>query len=67
MTPLDDPRAFADVLRDWMARNGLTNYAVAKLFGVANQVSVQFWLEGKSATYEPALRAMMTLKDEGRV
>lgn len=67
MTPIDDPRPFADVLRDWMARHGLTAYAVAKRIGARQGVTVTGWLDGKPATYEPALRGYMTLVDEGRV
>lgn len=66
MAPNDDPRPFADVLRDWMARHGLTSYAAAKLVGARDQRTITGWLGGASVTYEPALRALMTLRDEGR-
>lgn len=66
MTPIDDPRPFPDVLRDWMGRRGLSAYAVAKLVGARQGVTVTGWLDGKPATFEPALRALMTLVDEGR-
>lgn len=66
MTPLTDPRPFADVLRDWMGRHQLSAYAVAKMCGAKQGVTVTGWLAGKPATYEPALRALMTLVDEGR-
>lgn len=30
MTPMSDPRPFAEVLRDWMARHDLTMYAAGR-------------------------------------
>ena len=65
MTPITDPRPFADVLRDWMDRHGLSAYAVAKMIGAKQGVTVTRWLGGKAATYEPALRAFMAMRDEG--
>ena len=67
MTPINDPRPFPEVLHDWMGRHRLTAYAVAKRVGAARGLSVQQWLDGKTPTYEPALRALMTLVDEGRL
>ena len=65
-TPIDDPRPFAEVLRDWMDRHQLSAYAVAKMIGAKQGVTVTGWLKGSSVTYEPAIRALMTLVDEGR-
>ena len=67
MTPIDDPRPFSDVLRDWMGRHSLTAYAVAKRVGAARGLSVQQWLNGKPPTFEPAIRALMTMVDDGRI
>ena len=67
MAPLDDPRPFAEVLRDWMDRRGLSAYAAAKVVGAKRGRSVVDWLAGGSVTYEPAIRALMTMVDEGRL
>lgn len=64
MTPIDDPRPFSEVLRDWMERHGLTDYAAAKRFGARDQATIRGWREGRPATYEPALRALMALVDQ---
>lgn len=67
LTHLTDARPFADVLRDWMAARGLTEYRAAKMLGCKSQKTIAQWLGGGTATYETALRALMTLYDEGRI
>ena len=63
MTPLDDPRPFAEVLADWITRHG-TVYAVSdgRILSAKRQ-SVANWLEGKPCLYEREVRALMTLTD----
>lgn len=63
MSPTDDPRPFAEVLADWQARHGLTDYAVAKLFGAGAQRTISMWRAGGRVTYEPALRMAMAYHD----
>lgn len=69
MTPLDDPRPLAEVLRDWMARHGLTAYAAAQRLRVRDDV-LRSWLPDaprpRAPSYEWGLRCAMTLADEGR-
>lgn len=65
MNPIDDPRPFAEVLRDWMTRNRLTYTAASQRLDLARG-SVGTALEGKAVRQERALRALMTLADEGR-
>jgi len=62
MTPLDDPRPFAEVLRDWIARHGLTAYAAAPRLGTT-QASLGRWLRGAPCVHERAYRGLMTLID----
>lgn len=64
--PIDDQRAFPEVLRDWLARHDLSHYAAAKKLGIAQGVTVSRWAEGAPVRYERAIRALMTLIDEGR-
>lgn len=66
MSPIDDPRRFCEVLADWMGRNNLSAYAVAKMIGARQGFTVTGWLGGKPATFEPALRAFMALVDARR-
>lgn len=66
-TPLTDHRPFKIVLADWIARHGLSDYAAAKLIGAKDQRTIPRWREGAAVTYEPAIRAAMTLHDEGRL
>ena len=66
MTPLDDPRPFAEVLRDWMARHGLTVGPASVFFGASHHTVVAKWLAGGKVTFEPALRRAMTLHDQVR-
>lgn len=72
MTPLDDHRPFAEVLRDWRARLGLTYEQTAEALGdpgrpVARRTIAE-WLAGDTAPrYERQARALMTLVDEGRL
>lgn len=63
--PINDPRPFAEVLRDWMARNGLTYDGASASLDWARG-SVANALQGRPARQERALRALMTLVDEGR-
>ncbi|MFB2530991.1 hypothetical protein ACEYYA_02370 [Paracoccus sp. p3-h83] len=63
IAPIDDPRLFAEVLGDWMVRHDLSAYAVAKIFGARQGVTVSRWLDGGRVTYEPALRRAMTWVD----
>lgn len=63
MSPIDDARPFADVLRDWMGRHDLSAYAVAKLLGARQGVTITGWLDGKPVTYEPAMRMAMAWVD----
>lgn len=66
MTPLSDPRRFAEVLRDWMARHELTRYAAARDHLSASDQTIGLWLAGRPCPYEREVRALMTLIDEGR-
>lgn len=66
MPPLADPRPFSEVLRDWMARHQMTGYAAAHALDIGSQTKLANWLAGRPATHERALRALMTLIDEGR-
>lgn len=65
MTPIDDPRPFADVLRDWMGRHDLTMYAAARVLPVSD-TAISLWLRGKPCPVERSHRALMTLHDEDR-
>lgn len=65
MTPLDDPRPFAEVLRDWMVRHQLTAYAAGPRLGVTKE-AIGKWLKGAPCPHDRAFRALMTLVDEGR-
>lgn len=65
MTPLDDPRPFAEVLRDWLARHDLRQTAdVAAVFGVGRS-GLTRWLAGHPCPAERSHRALMTLIDQG--
>lgn len=65
MTPEDDPRPFADVLRDWSTRlNGGSAYGARKLAARElreSESNIQHWLKGRRCTYERPLRRLMTL------
>lgn len=65
MTPMTDDRPFAKVLRDWMARHGLSAYATAPRLEVTKQ-SVAKWLAGDPCPHHRAYRALMVMIDEGR-
>jgi len=65
MTPITDTRPFAEVLADWMRRHNLSAYRVAQMVGARQGVTVTGWRDGRSATYEPARRALMTMVDQG--
>lgn len=62
-TCIDDPRSFADVLKDFMARHGGTTYAVAKAFQMGGQAptrqAVDLWVKGGRCGHENAYRALM--------
>lgn len=65
MTPLDDPRPFAEVLRDWITRHGGSAYAVADgRILTAGRKTVGNWLSGLPCQYEREVRALMTLTDQ---
>ncbi len=66
MTPFTDPRPFALVLSDWMARHDLTAYAAAKILPVSAP-AIRNWLTGLPCPVEVSHRALMTMIDEGRV
>ena len=69
MTPLDDPRPFPDVLRDWIDRHGGTAYGVGdgRILTYARH-QVRKWLRGDATPeHEREIRALMTLADEGRL
>lgn len=65
MSPINDPRPFGEVLRDWRARQGLTLDQTAARLDWARS-SVANALAGGQVRQERALRALMTLVDEGR-
>lgn len=70
MTPIDDPRPFAEVLRDWMGRHGMSYERAAAALGdtgapVARSALAK-WLSGQRPRYERQARALMTLVDEAR-
>lgn len=66
MTPIDDPRPFSEVLRDWMARHQLDWPGAMHLLGMASRQTLANALAGRPIRYERAQRALMTLVDEGR-
>lgn len=64
MTPLTDPRPFADVLADWIARHGGSAYAVSDgRILTARRQTVSNWLAGGPCAYEREVRALMTHVD----
>lgn len=67
-TPIDDPRPFAAVLRDWLDRHGLTAYAAGggRVLSASDQTILR-WLRGATCPVERETRALMTLVDEGRI
>lgn len=62
ITPLTDPRPYADVLRDWLARHDLTAYAAAPRLGTT-QASIGRWLRGTPCVHERAYRGLMSALD----
>jgi len=67
MTPLTDPRPFADVLADWIARHGGSAYAVSDgRILTARRQTVSNWLAGGPCAYEREVRALMTHEDARR-
>ncbi|WP_290684711.1 hypothetical protein [Haematobacter sp. UBA3484] len=66
MTPIEDPRPFAEVLQDWIERHGGSAYGAAKLM-YTSEATVGRWLKGGPIRREQAERALMTMVDEGRV
>lgn len=66
MEPINDPRPFAAVLRDWMDRHGLVNRTAGRAFGWSPATTTR----RLAGTDEPPdglmARALMTLADEGR-
>ena len=70
MRPIDDPRPFADVLRDWSQSQGLTYEGIAAALGDADRPvarrTIAEWLSGAGAPrYERQARALMTLISGG--
>lgn len=66
ITPIDDPSPFSEVLGEWMARHGLSDYRAGPILGTSNQV-VGKWRRGiVTPRHERAVRALMTLINEGR-
>lgn len=65
MTPILDPRPFAEVLADWLGRRGLTAYSAAGRLP-ATEEAIRKWLHGGACPAERSHRALMTLMDEGR-
>ncbi len=66
MTPIDDPRPFSEVLRDWRKRHGLTAEAAAARIG-ATYATYRFWESGtRQCRDEAAYRSHLTMIDEGR-
>lgn len=65
MTPIDDPRPFAEVLRDWVDRHGGSAYAAARVLATS-EMTIGRWLKGGPVQRERSERALMTLADEGR-
>lgn len=45
MTPILDPRPFAEVLADWLGRRGLTAYSAAGRLP-ATEEAIRKWLHG---------------------
>lgn len=69
MTPLDDPRPLAEVLRDWLAMHELTPYAASREHGgplSASDQTIRLWLRGRPCPYEREARALMTLHGHER-
>lgn len=64
MTPINDPRPFAEVLQDWIARHGGSAYAAAPLLDTTER-TVGRWLAGAPCSTERAHRALMLLIDRG--
>lgn len=62
LPPHDDPRPFADVLRDWIARHHLTAYRAAQILRVREGL-IPGWLAGARVTHEYGLRCAMSLHD----
>lgn len=64
MTPLDDPRPFAEVLADWIGRHGGSAYGVSdgRILSARRQ-TVSNWLAGGPCPYEREVRALMTMAD----
>lgn len=64
MIPINDPRPFAAVLREWIERRGSWKAAAAALH--STEPTLGRWLRGEPCATETAQRALMTLVDEGR-
>ena len=63
--PINDPRPFAEVLRDWIGRHGGSAYAAAPLLETT-EMTLSRWLRGGPVQRERSERALMTLVDESR-
>lgn len=66
-TPIDDPRPFAEVLRDWMGRHGLKHATAGDRFGWSRPTTTRRLAETGEPPDGLMARALMTLVDEGRV
>lgn len=64
LNPLADPRPFAEVLADWIARHGSSVYAVSdgRILSARRQ-TVSNWLTGRPCQYEREVRALMAAVD----
>ena len=63
--PILDDRPYHDVLRAWMDDHGLSCGRAGLTLGVSKS-TVHRHLDGLTPDHEAALRALMTLVDEGR-
>lgn len=67
MTPLDDPRPFAEVLRDFLARHHLRQTPETAAIFDAGRSTLTDWLAARQTPRgERSHRALMTLIDDGR-
>lgn len=67
MTPLDDPRPFAEVLRDFLARHHLRQTPETAAIFDAGRSTLTDWLAARQTPRgERSHRALMTLIDEVR-
>ena len=67
MNPLEDPRPFFEVLRDWAIRHRLTHAGIAEMLGDPGKplarTTVAEWLAGEDPPCERQARALMAILD----